>query len=406
MKNKIWNRAGIWIILCSVLFYCLNVECVNATERVQEEPVISVAEHHSEESVNLPLNAMSAVLVDAENGRVIYEKSGYEKRAMASTTKIMTLLVALAYGNLEDVVSVSSYAASMPDVQMHIKKGEQYYLKDLLYSLMLESHNDSAVAIAEHIGGSVEAFAGMMNDMAYDLGAYQTHFVTPNGLDAPGHETTAYDLALIARCAITNPEFIAITNTSTYSFTDVAGNRSFTVTNHNAFLNQYEGAIGVKTGFTGDAGYCFVGAVKRDSGTYIAVVLGCGWPPHKTYKWRDMKTLFDYAYENYEKQEVLSPKENAGMVAVHGGRNTACCYGYTKDSVALCMSKKDRVKVYWDLEQELEAPIIKGQVIGYGRIYVNDRYYKSVPVYAKNGVERITYLDVLSRVWNCYIKMQ
>ena len=236
---------------------------------------------------DIDLYAQSAVLMDADSGRILYEKDGSAKLPMASTTKIMTLTVALESGNLDDVVEVSKLAASQPDVQLNIRTGEKYLLRDLLYSLMLESHNDVAVAVAEHIGGSVEGFADMMNQKARDIGAYNTHFVTPNGLDSDEHYTTASDLALIARYAIQNEKFIEITNTPSYSFSDIDGARSFTVNNKDAFLTQMDGAIGIKTGFTGKAGYCFVGALKRDDRTFISVVLACGWPPHKTWKWAE-----------------------------------------------------------------------------------------------------------------------
>lgn len=152
------------------------------------------------------LYALSAVLMDGDSGRVLYEKEGETPRANASTTKVLTCILALENGKGDDYVQVSSNAAAQPDVRLGIQKGEQYYLEDLLYSLMLQSHNDAAVAIAEHIGGSVEGFAAMMNQKAKEIGCTDTHFVTPNGLDAKddggSHHTTARDLALIMRYAI------------------------------------------------------------------------------------------------------------------------------------------------------------------------------------------------------------
>ena len=160
------------------------------------------------------LYALSAVLMDADSGRVLYEKEGETPRPMASTTKVMTCILALENAPGDDYVSVSANAAAQPDVQLNIQEGEQYYLEDLLYSLMLKSHNDSAVAIAEHIGGSVEGFAEMMNQKAKELGCTDTHFITPNGLDAEDgggvHHTTARDLALIMRYAIKNEAFCGL----------------------------------------------------------------------------------------------------------------------------------------------------------------------------------------------------
>ncbi|HKL99747.1 MAG TPA: D-alanyl-D-alanine carboxypeptidase family protein, partial [Mobilitalea sp.] len=243
---------------------------------------------------DIKLHAASCLLMDAENNRVLYEENGQEELSMASTTKIMTCIVTLENADLNDIVTVSSYAARMPDVQLNIRSGEQYYLIDLLHSLMLESHNDVAVAIAEHVGGSVEGFATMMNDKARSLGCDNTNFVTPNGLDAEGHYTTAQDLAVITSYSIKNDKFINITNTPSYQFKELINGRSFSVSNKNKFLYMMEGAIGVKTGFTGRAGYCFVGAIKRPDRTLVSVVLGCGWPPRKSLKWSDTKELMNY----------------------------------------------------------------------------------------------------------------
>ena len=209
------------------------------------------------------LYSAGAVLMDSDSGRVLYGKNESEPYAMASTTKIMTCILALELGEPEQIVTFSKTAASMPDVQMNAKEGEQYYLKDLLYSTMLESHNDSAVAVAEAIGGSVEGFADLMDRKAEAIGCRQTNFVTPNGLDGTDeggeHVTTAEELALILRYCISISskagEFIKITGTPAYEFQELNGKRYVTCNNHNALLTSYDGAFTGKTGFTGKAGY-------------------------------------------------------------------------------------------------------------------------------------------------------
>lgn len=285
---------------------------------------------------DISLYATAAVLMDADSGRVLYEKNGSDIMAMASTTKIMTCILTLENGNLDDEVEISAYAASMPKVKLYVNKGEHYILRDLLHSLMLESHNDSAVAIAEHIGReylseelrqkkpaeytteesklAVAAFARMMNQKALDIGCENSWFITPNGLDATEtitlktgetivkeHTTTATDLAgIMAYCIEKSPareEFLHITRTASYSFS--ANGRSFSCNNHNAFLNMMEGALSGKTGFTNKAGYCYVGALERDGKTLVVALLACGWPNHKTYKWSDTRELMDYGLENY-----------------------------------------------------------------------------------------------------------
>lgn len=214
------------------------------------------------------LYALSAVLMDADSGRVLYEKDGETARPNASTTKVMTCILALENASGDDYVTISANAAAQPDVQLNLKEGEQYYMEDLLYSLMLKSHNDSAVAIAEHVGGTVENFAKMMNEKAKALGCTDTHFVTPNGLDAEDeggvHHTTARDLALIMRYAIQNETFLRITETRDYSFTDLSKKRQFSIHNSNALLDMIDGVLSGKTGFTGNAGYCYVCACEED----------------------------------------------------------------------------------------------------------------------------------------------
>ncbi len=294
---------------------------------------ISVA---AEEQEKISLYATSAVLMDADSGRVLYNKNGDSPMAMASTTKIMTCILVLENGNLDDTATVSAYAASMPKVKLYIKKGEQYSVRDLLHSLMLESHNDSAVALAEYIGKNylseelknkntaeytvdeskqaVAAFAALMNQKALELGCQDTYFITPNGLDATEtitlengesiqkeHHTTAAELArIMSYCIKESPkkeEFLNITGTANYGFS--ANGRSFSCVNHNAFLSMMEGALSGKTGFTNKAGYCYIGSLERDGRTFVVALLACGWPNHKTYKWSDTRELMEYGVANY-----------------------------------------------------------------------------------------------------------
>lgn len=351
-----------------------------------------IAEDKSEGAVvkaDLKLRATAALLMDAENDRVLYEENGYQELPMASTTKIMTCIVTLENADLNDIVTVSSYAARMPDVQLNIRSGEQYYLKDLLYSLMLESHNDVAVAIAEHVGGSVEGFATMMNDKARELGCFHTNFITPNGLDAEGHYTTARDLAVIASYAIKNEQFEKITNTASYQFKELINGRSFSVSNKNRFLYMMEGAIGVKTGFTGSAGYCFVGAVKKPDRTLVSVVLGCGWPPSKNLKWNDTKTLMNYGLDNYEKRQIYE-EVKLDPVPVRKGQNKLVALTFDGNISAL-MRKDETVNVVYELPAYLEAPVAQGQVAGYAKYYIDNMLYEELPIRTVESVEKINY---------------
>ncbi len=189
-------------------------------------------------------------------------------------------------------------------------EGQKFYLKDLLYGLMLESYNDCAVAIAEHIAGTTGDFAKLMNDKAEEIGCEDSYFITPNGLDAKNengfHHTTAADLSLIMRYCIKTSEmaeqFLTITREGQYQFSDIDGKNSYTCCNHNAFLQMMDGALSGKTGFTGNAGYCYVGALKCDDRTFIVALLACGWPNNKTYKWADTKNLCSMEFPGSGKQ--------------------------------------------------------------------------------------------------------
>ena len=374
------------------------------------------------------LYALSACLMDADSGRVLYDKNADEVRAMASTTKIMTLIVALEYANENDIVTVSPYAASMPDVQLNIRAGEQYRLGDLYYAMMLESFNDVAVTIAEYIGECyalnqddrtantdikarsyddskkyVHTFAKLMNEKAKELGCENTYFITPNGLDAEDengkHSTTAKELAVIASYAIKNEKFNDIIGTRQYSFCEVNGTRNCSAYNKDAFLNQMNGAFGIKTGFTGNAGYCFVGALKSDGRTFISVVLGSGWPSNRTYKWKDTRKLMEYGINNFFPRTVFSTIEDYKDVRVKDGmeESASTCI---KGDLSLILCDADDVRVVYELEDYIDAPVRVGDVVGKAIIYVNGQRMGSFPITAAATVERANYMWYLKRLLN------
>ncbi len=353
------------------------------------------------------LYSLSAALIDGETGRVLYQKNGDEIRPMASTTKIMTLILALEYGNMEDIVTVSSYAAKMPDVQLGVKEGEQYKLQDLYYSLMLESHNDVAVVIAEHIGGDIESFADMMNSKAKELGLNNTYFITPNGLDSTDskgiHSTTAIELGLIMKYCIMESNqkdiFIEICQTKEYSFKDYDNERSFTVHNKNSYLDMMEGVLAGKTGFTTDAGYCYVAAIKRDGRTFIIALLGCGWPNNKSYKWKDSNTLFNYAIENYYFIDITSHNTPMKEIEIDGGTPNTYIDTYIKDYISMVCSKDDKIKLKYRIMKDVNPPIKIDDIVGYIDIYINDELYKTINVYSKNYTNVKDYKYYLSCIF-------
>ncbi len=343
------------------------------------------------------LYALSAVLMDGETGRVLYGKEAYKGRPNASTTKVMTCILALELAKGDDYVQVSGNAASQPQTRLGMREGQQFYLEDLLYSLMLKSHNDSAVAIAEHIGGSVEGFAEKMNEKAKELGCKDTHFVTPNGLDGEDeggiHHTTARDLALIMAYAIKNATFVHITQTRDYTFTDISGKK-------------------------------YVCAVRQDERLFIVALLGCGWPGNKNYKWSDTKKLLSYGRENY--QYVMLPElpqlpEIPVTEAAPGKEDPypqkSDRSGYPPKQVMLkihaVLSEKDREKRYllkktetitWETElpDKLPAPIQKNQKIGTLHAKLNGKELLSCLVTADDKIDRITYKWYVDKVFKDY----
>ena len=311
-KNRYKRHIAVMVMFINSVVFFIAGTVTHGAESVKAEQTAELSEPEEEEqNVLAGLHARYAVLLDGDSGRVLLEKDGDVKRPMASTTKIMTCILALEHMKSEqEIVTASAEAASQPKVRLGVREGQQFYLRDLLYSLMLESHNDSAVMIAEHIGGSVRGFASLMNKKAAEIGCEDTYYITPNGRDASDeqgtHSTTARELALVMRyCLMESPksqEFREITGAATQQFRDVEGRQSFSCTNHNAFLTMMNGAVSGKTGFTADAGYCYVGALQRDSRIFIVALLACGWPNHKTYKWQDTRALMEYGLKYYKKQ--------------------------------------------------------------------------------------------------------
>ena len=418
-----------WILVCVLLSIFGKAEgyAKEAGSVMQENEVGS-------------LYAQSAVLMDGSSGRVLYEKNGEEFMANASTTKILTCILALENAELTDVVKVSSYAASMPDVQLHIREGEQYYLRDLLYSLMLESHNDVAVAIAEHISGSQEEFSKLMNRKAKEIGCKNTFFLTPNGLDATQkirkdddgermqknsedemqifHGTTAADLALIMRyCIKISPkreQFLQITRTPAHSFQNVEKTRSFSCRNHNAFLNMMEGALSGKTGFTGNAGYCYVGALTRGDRNYIVALLACGWPNNRTYKWADSKKLMQYGIDNFEKaslEQVEVDLEKIGDIPVINGQGSAIGestytgikLGIAKGETELLVAKGEEIKVVYQVKQKLGAPVEADLYIGKVCIIVGEEILREYEVLTTEAVAEIDFFWCVKMVWKLFL---
>ena len=345
----------------------------------------------------LKLGCISGVLIDGNTGRILYEKNAFEKRAMASTTKIMTCILALEYGNPDDIVTVSPNAVGQPRVRMNVRLKEQYYLKDLLHALMLESYNDVAVVIAEHIGGSVKGFSKMMNRKARELGMTHSHFVTPNGLDAPKHYSNAYEMALLGAYAMKNQEFVKIVNRKKYSFSEITRKRNIVVTNHDLYLQMDSGAIGIKTGFTNQAGYCFVGANQSEQKIFVSCVLGSGWPPSKNQKWKDTMSLMGYGKKEY-RWKTISPTKQFAIKLQNGTFRKM----RVRTSGTLNILKNKNEKIQYETLYSYNLPVRKNQVVGYTKVYINDFYFGKIPIKSMENIPVYDYRFCFGKIMELF----
>lgn len=374
------------ISFCITIIIACNILCI-CKINADEEKVVKYAK--------------SAVLIDGDSGRILYEKSAHNKVSVASTTKIMTCIIVIENGNLGDMVTPSDYAIAMPKVKIHLDSKDKYKLEDLLYAMMLESYNDVAVAVAEHIAGSVEKFAELMNIKAKDIGMKDTNFVTPNGLDAKNQYSTAYDMALLGMYATNNELFVKITNTRNYSFVSENGRR-VSVSNKDAFLDKMSDAIGIKTGFTGNAGYCFVGALKNENKKLISCVLACGWPPNKGYKWNDTLSLMKYG-ENYNYKEIVDIQNDFVKYDVRNGVENIL-NTYTNEKFGLLLKNDDKVDKKIVISKK-NAPIFKNEVVGYENIYVNNIKIKAIEIKAKHNIKKYEFKYCLKKFFLIFFSL-
>ena len=380
---KFHGRIFLRIFLTAIFICAIFTENGYAATRFPTEEISqNFADFHRKD---LNLYAKSAVLTDADTGRILYGKDAGTPMANASTTKIMTCLLAIESGKIQDTVTFSEHACSMPKVRLGCPTGTQFVLEDLLYSLMLESHNDTAAAIAEHVAGSVEAFADLMNERAAEFGCQNTHFVTPNGLDRSDkkgeHQTTAYDLSLIMAACIQNDKFLEITETASKTISSIDGTFQAALNNHNALLSMLDGVISGKTGFTAKAGYCYVGAYRQNDRTYTFALLACGWPNHKNYKWEDSKALISYGNDHYENRTILKEEEhqtidlNRTMVKTFGKNHYyfTNTLSVTKEACAfqILVSENDEITMNPQGQKELSFPVTEGDVVATEEILWN-----------------------------------
>lgn len=356
-------------------------------------PVRTLADNN-----NLNINAESAILIDGDTGKVLYEKSAYKKRAPASTTKIMTALLALEHCKPTDVATVTSEAiTSVPSGYSTdlLKMGEELTIKDLLYALLLPSSNESANVLAIHIAGSIDSFASMMNTKAMELGCKNTHFVNPNGVHDDNHYSTAYDLSLIAKEAMKNDIFKQIVSTASYTLPNSNKysriDRTLITTNDlikKQSDNYYEYAIGIKTGFTTPAKNCLVSSATKDGKTLIAVVLRSSTDNNR---YNDTKTLFNYGFDNFSKKDIVKAGSTIKTIDVKNATSATKTLNLVAETgintIVTNDKLNDTIEPQINLNEHLQAPIKKNSIIGTATYTVDNIKY-TINLKAGNEVKK------------------
>lgn len=328
-------------------------------------------------------DAKGVVVIEMETGRILFDQHGERELPMASTTKIMTALITLEQPGLDEYFTVDSKAIQVEGSSMGLQEGDQVTLRTLAYGMLLASGNDAAGAAAVRIAGSEEAFVQMMNDRAQEIGLSHTHFATPSGLDGEGHYSSAYDMAILAKNALENPDFAEICGT--YRAQVEFGNPPYTrwMKNHNRLLDEYEGTIGVKTGFTKEAGRCLVSAVQRDGVGLICVTLGA------SDDWNVHKNLYNQFFERVQSRQ-LDGSLSCTALPVVGGERDAVSIALTETPKAgLSESELSRVERRVELSPFLYAPVEAGDMVGSMVYTLDGAQVCRVPIAAKNAVAAV-----------------
>lgn len=331
------------------------------------------------------ISSKSAILIDVNSGRVLYEHNSYEKLPMASTTKIMTGLLACESGKLDKTVKVSPFASGTEGSSLWLKIGEKQTLENLTYGLMLKSGNDAAVSIAEYLGGSVDAFALLMNKRAKEIGAVNTNFKNPHGLDTEEHYTTAYDLALIAREAMKNKKFREIVSTKTYSIPMEGEKWDRALKNHNKLLWRYDGCNGVKTGFTKKCGRCLVSSAEKGNEKLICVTLNA------PDDWNDHTQLLNYGFDNFTSKNVIEKGKKATSFTYDKENKRSVNLIYA-DNFNIAVDDNDSITTEIKLHK-ITVPSKKGTIAGYIHIFCNGTETGKVALIVEKNVKELSFAE-------------
>ena len=394
---KLKNITFMVLVLSCLLLQTFGTG-VMADDMLEGEPEAYIfTDNAVTTSVSPYIDATAALVMEAESGRVLYSKNPTVKKSIASTTKIMTAIVALENGDPEDIVTVSRKAAGTRGSSINLGAGQKFTLMELLYGMLMNSGNDAAVAIAEHIGGSVEAFADMMNGKARELGAENTVYVTPHGLDAQGQYSTAYDLAIITRYALKNPIFSRIVSTNK---TSIPGRQLY---NTNELLEIYPGVDGVKTGYTGQAGRCLVASATRNGMRIISVALGS---PTRYRRAEASRMILDYGFNNYTMHTLIQAGSGFKSLSVRRGvSRTVAVKAMDTVKIPLRQDELERLETRMFLPESLDAPVYAGTDTGCVEYLVDGEVVGQTILTTWEDVRRKGFFDYLGSIIGSWARM-
>lgn len=350
------------------------------------------------DKVDFSSSAKSAIMIESTTGRILYEKNKSEKLPMASTTKIVTAITAIENAkDLDTPFEIDSRAVGISGTSIYLQPKEKLSLRELLYGLMLRSGNDASVAIAYAVGGSIDNFCELMNQTAKKAGANDSSFKNPHGLDEKGHYTTAFDLAKITAYALENETFKEIVSTKTKTICEDQDNKRYLV-NKNKLLAKMDGCIGVKTGFTDDAGRCLVSACERDGLRLISVVFNCG------PMFEESEALLEKGFEKFSMIEILPAYHYIDSVTLDNGEKASVgIYSLRSFSLPLSEREQSNLNVVFDVPNHLSAPIKKDQEVGNVQIYYDKHLIFEEKIYTIEEVDSKLLKDKIKEIldrWN------
>lgn len=414
------------IFVLITIIFSFNTTYIMADDKIEEENIVgadaAVCNEMIAEAIETTsnvtdepkINSRAAIVIDRNSKAILYGKNENSKRAMASTTKIMTAMVVIQNTNLNNIVEISKKAAGTGGSRLKIKAGDKITVRDLLYGLLLRSGNDAAVALAEYVGGSVEEFANLMNENAKQLNLKNTHFVTPHGLDSEDHYTTAYELAILTDYALNNKVFAQIVNTKSIDIT--INGQSRTISNTNELLGNLDGVYGVKTGFTNGAGRCLVTSIKRRDLDIICVVLGADTKKHRT---RDSINLIEYVYSKFENANISEQIEqefynwsniNSNRINIEKGIKKDIkikLEEYNLKDYPIEKGTESKINIEINSSLNLKAPVKEETPIGEVAVFYDNHIILKIKVLTAEGVRKkgiVDYIFEMSKNYSDYLE--